>query len=458
VSAFDVAVLGAGPAGLACAWELASRGARVAVLEAADHVGGLAATVEREGYRFDQGGHRFLTRWPELLERVRKLMGEELLLVDRHSVVVSEGRRFGYPLELGDLLRNVPLRRGLHYVASWAAERVRKPPRDQATFEGWMVRRFGPALYAEFFAPYSRKLWGIEPALLSSDWAPQRIGSFDLGFALASLFGVARARPRTVARRFLYPRLGMGQLFDAIADEIRGLGGTLQLGARVEGIAVEHGRVRAVRTSAGELEARAFVSTLPLPELARFLGVEARLRFRGLRFLNVKLASPAELGSTWAYLSDGAGLVSRVQEPARRSSFMVPPGRGSLQLELPESPGDPINELDDAALFARAWPELERAGIAIHAAVTGFFSTRAPHAYPVFESTTRAEIARALGAAARISNLELAGRQGRFSYVFADRAMEEGIAAARRIAGVPEGLPEPGREEPCLTEATSLLG
>ena len=91
MSAIDVAVLGAGPAGLACAWELAIHGARVVVLEAEQQVGGLAATVERDGFRFDHGGHRFLTRWPELLERVQKLLGEELLLVDRHSVVVSEG-------------------------------------------------------------------------------------------------------------------------------------------------------------------------------------------------------------------------------------------------------------------------------------------------------------------------------------------------------------------------------
>jgi protoporphyrinogen oxidase len=458
VSAPDVAVLGAGPAGLACAWELACHGARVVVLEAAPKVGGLAATTERGGFRFDQGGHRFLTRWPELLERVTKLLGDELLLVDRHSVVVSDGRRFGYPLELSDLLRNVPLRRGVHYLASWAGERLRRPARDESTFEGWMVRRFGPALYTEFFAPYSRKLWGMEPARLSSEWAPQRIGSFDLGFALRDLLGLARTRPRTIARRFLYPRLGMGQLFDAIAREVERLGGSIRLGSRVTGLALEGGRVPAARTDAGDLEARAFVSTLPLPELAGFLGGETQLRFRGLRFLNVALDAPARLGSTWAYLSDGAGLVSRVQEPARRSPFMVPPGRGSLQLELPASPGEPAFELDDAALFALAWPEVARAGLAIPATVSGYFSTSAPHAYPVVDRAATADAERARASAARFANLELAGRQGRFSYVFADRAMEEGIAAARRILGLPEGLPDPSRETPCLCEAQSLLG
>jgi protoporphyrinogen oxidase len=250
----------------------------------------------------------------------------------------------------------------------------------------------------------------------------------------------------------------MGQLFDTIAREVERLGGTIRLGARVDGVMLGDGRVRAVRTPAGELEARAFVSTLPLGDLARFLGVDVRLRFRALRFLNVTLDAPAQLGSTWAYLSDGDGLVSRVQEPSRRSPFMVPPGRGSLQLELPGNSGAPEFSLDDAPLFARAWPELARAGLMIRAGVTGCFSTWARHAYPIFERETRAEIARAHAAASRFSNLALAGRQGRFSYVFADRAMEEGIAVARRIVGVPEGLPDSGSEESCLTEATSLLG
>jgi hypothetical protein len=76
----------------------------------------------------------------------------------------------------------------------------------------------------------------------------------------------------------------------------------------------------------------------------------------------------------------------------------------------------------------------------------------------VVDRAATADAERARASAARFANLELAGRQGRFSYVFADRAMEEGIAAARRILGLPEGLPDPSRETPCLCEAQSLLG
>ncbi len=454
----DVAVIGAGPAGLAAAWELASHGASVVVLEASSALGGMAGTVERAGWRFDYGGHRFLTRWPELLLRVRALLGADLLEVERKSVVVNEGRRIGYPLELGDVLRSVPWPRGARYVASFLRERLLGPPRDETSFEGWMTRRFGRALYGDFFAPYTRKLWGVDPAALSSAWAPERIGSFDLGIALRSLARRRAPEPRTYARRFLYPRLGMGQLFDAIAADAERRGARITRGARVLGLRCEGASVRAARVAGGEVEARHFIATQPLPELVRALGASSALRFRGLRFLNLRLDAPARLGSTWAYLSDGAGIVSRVQDPERRSAWMVPRGAGSLQLEIPTSPGDAVWELDDAALLARAWPELERAGVAPAAKLLGFGSERLAHAYPIFERTARDELTRARAVVARFANLTPCGRQGGFGYVFSDRAMEQGIAAARRLLGVPEALPGETGEPSCPTEAGSLLG
>ncbi len=57
-----MAVLGAGPAGLTAAYVLGLRGVRGTVYEADGVVGGIAKTVEYDGYRFDLGGHRFFTK------------------------------------------------------------------------------------------------------------------------------------------------------------------------------------------------------------------------------------------------------------------------------------------------------------------------------------------------------------------------------------------------------------
>src|SRR5690606_623297 len=100
----DVLILGGGPAGLAAAWELARGGARALVVEREADTGGLCRTHEREGWRFDMGGHRFITADRDLLDRVVRLCGDDLLLAERRSEVALLGRTFKYPLELGDLV------------------------------------------------------------------------------------------------------------------------------------------------------------------------------------------------------------------------------------------------------------------------------------------------------------------------------------------------------------------
>ena len=84
-------VLGAGPAGLTAGLETARRGHAVTVLEADEQVGGLARTVERDGFRFDLGGHRFFTKSPEVERLWHEVLGEEFLLRPRLS-------RMGAPL------------------------------------------------------------------------------------------------------------------------------------------------------------------------------------------------------------------------------------------------------------------------------------------------------------------------------------------------------------------------
>src|SRR5580693_1020985 len=130
-------ILGGGPCGLAAAWHLARRGARPIVLEREPLVGGLCATHERAGWRFDLGGHRFVSGDAELSRWVEGLLGSELLEQERRSVVLHEGRTFRYPLEALDLLRNLGLRANLEAVAGFARTRVaqRFEPHREASFE-----------------------------------------------------------------------------------------------------------------------------------------------------------------------------------------------------------------------------------------------------------------------------------------------------------------------------------
>lgn len=81
-------ILGGGPSGLACAWELARRGHPTIVLEREMRSGGLCSTLEKDGYRFDLGGHRFVSKSEELASLVTRLLGPDLLEQERCSVVL----------------------------------------------------------------------------------------------------------------------------------------------------------------------------------------------------------------------------------------------------------------------------------------------------------------------------------------------------------------------------------
>ena len=78
-------VIGAGPGGLTAAHELTERGVPVVVIEQGAQVGGLARTVEYNGFRFDIGGHRFFTKVRVVRDLWRRMLGSDFLRRPRLS-------------------------------------------------------------------------------------------------------------------------------------------------------------------------------------------------------------------------------------------------------------------------------------------------------------------------------------------------------------------------------------
>src|SRR5262245_16098741 len=141
-----VAVLGAGPAGLTAAYALARAGQPVVVLEADQQVGGLAKTVERDGYRFDLGGHRFFTKSEEVSELWQAVLKDEFLLRPRMSRIYWNQRFLDYPLRGPDVIRKLGPVEVTRVMASYVAAQVRRKGPEE-TFEQWVVHRFGRRLF-----------------------------------------------------------------------------------------------------------------------------------------------------------------------------------------------------------------------------------------------------------------------------------------------------------------------
>ena len=201
-------IIGAGPAGLTAAYELARAGRTVVVLEQdPSYVGGIARTVSYKGFRFDIGGHRFFSKNPAIEQLWTTILGDQMIERDRLSRIYYRGRFFKYPLESLDVLRQLGLYEAAACVISYFVARMR-PRRPLVSFEDWVTNAFGRRLFAIFFRSYTEKVWGIPCSQISADWAAQRIKDLSMRTLLGNAFRFrSRTGPliKTLIDRFRYP-------------------------------------------------------------------------------------------------------------------------------------------------------------------------------------------------------------------------------------------------------------
>lgn len=442
-------VLGGGAAGLSAAWDLSKATEqghrRVIVVDANDQPGGLCRTFERDGYRFDLGGHRVISRDQDLLNVIKDLLADDLLHATRQSCILLNDRRYKYPLEPLDLAKNLDPILGVKGFFDYLKQKAKNRGRevDETTFKAWTLSRYGETFYDLFFGPYTEKLWGIPADTLAGDWAAQRISLLSLTDVLVRLLNLKRHTARTYARRYLYPRGGIGQLFAKMADALETRGVDLRMSTRVVGFGSQNGTVHQVHLQDGERsyseEVDEVISTLPLPDLAKMLLprdvslAQSKLDFRAVRFMNIMLDKENVSENTWMYVPDPRCCFTRIQEPKRRSPESAPEGKTSLMLEIPCDVDDGTWRQTDADLLDRCLNELTILGYPLAKDVQGCFSTRITHGYPVFRVGYQEHRQEALEAVEKFSNLITCGRQGTFRYVFMDTAMQMGQMAAKHF-------------------------
>ncbi len=351
----DVAVVGAGPAGLMAAWRAAVVGHQVVVLDGADAVGGMAGSFEVDGVRVDYGSHRLHPSIDDrILGALRSLLGDDLQTRPRRGRVRIADRWVAFPLQLADLIRRLPPSFSARAAASAAVTPVLRPRAD--TTAEVLRSTLGPAVAEEFYEPYLTKLWGLPPQQLSGELARRRVGA-------RSPFDLVRRALRTpgdASRTFLYPRHGYGQISEALADAAVSAGVDIHLGERVERIRLAADSVQ-LSTEAGVVDAAYVWSTAPVGALvpmidpappAEIFEAASDLEHRALVLVYLSIDRPMYTEFDAHYFPALDNPVSRLSEPKRYRDGDDPRDRTVLCAELPCSVGDPVWRSSDAELQA----------------------------------------------------------------------------------------------------------
>ena len=447
-----VVILGAGPAGLACAHELAANNTKVTVLERNSYVGGLCRTVHDAGYKFDLGGHRWFTKNEDLNNWFRRLMEGHLVMVQRVSRIYYGGKYYMYPVAIGDVIRNTGIftivRAGVAFMC--AAVRYSVFNRPIKNMQDAYTAQFGSTLYEMFFRHYTEKVWGKRCEELSADWVSQRSKGLSIWTVAREALSNRKTEVKSLIEEFMYPRDGYVRIPERMAEDVERAGHRVVLGAAVKGIVVHGAKdIEVVYPSTeGDQSIRAteVVSTIPLSLLVQMVTPKASdavlqaalsLVFRDLITVNLRLRRKQVSTDTWLYVQDASILFGRLHEPKNWSRAMVPDDdHTSLVLECFCTAGDAIWSLSDDDVARRCVADLtERLGFIKPDEVEGWSVVRTRFAYPVYDLEYSGKLATIKEFLSGLDGLHIIGRGGTFRYNNADHSIEMGLLLARKLLG-----------------------
>lgn len=444
-----IIVLGGGLAGLGAGYVLTEGDIPFVLVEKEPSVGGLSRTVHHRGFRFDLGGHRFITDNDYINQLIIKNLGDRLLRVKRRSKIYIKGKYIDYPLRPFNALTGLGTLNAVLMVADYFKEKIRFPFSDNDNIhnlEQWVVKNFGRRIFELYFRDYSEKVWGMPCSEISKEWISQRINGLSLGAALKNaLLHMRQNEIRTLTDEFLYPDSGIGMIAERLKEFI-------QCKARVftESSVLEliHDGERigelSMITPEGIIhrEVEHLISTIPLHTLIGIMKPSPpqyikdalkRLLYRHLILVTVFLDKEQTTDLTWLYFPDRTIPFGRIHEPKNWSPLMAPEGKTHLVMEFFCSDGDGLWNSSNEKLEEFTIDELQRLGFCERSEIIDILTLRIRNAYPVFDIEFRENLAVVEDYLKGFKNLSIAGRTGAFSYLNMDHALLSGMEAASEV-------------------------
>jgi len=499
-------IIGAGPAGLTAAYELVKKtDIRPVVIELTNDIGGISKTIVHHGNRMDIGGHRFFSKsdivmkwWQEILPvqgadskddilteityrkkqtRVKLSPGgpdpektdRVMLIRNRLSRVFFLKNFFDYPITLNfKTLSNLGIIRIINIFFTYMWVKI-FPVRNVRSLEDFFTSRFGSELYKTFFRDYTEKVWGVPCSEIAADWGAQRIKELSVSqallHALRSIFRNENSidQKNTVTsliEKFMYPKLGPGQMWETVAGMIEEKGGKIIMNSAVVGINSWENQVTEIvyqDNATGEqarISGEYFFSSMPVKDLIRALGDKAPVSVRnvseglqyrdfitvGLLLNKLKIKNETKIPTmnglvpdNWIYIQERDVKVGRLQIFNNWSPYLVADiSKVWIGLEYFCNEGDQLWEMKDGDFINFAIRELDSIEVIDKEDVLDSVLIRMPKTYPAYFGTySRFNEIREY--TDTLENLFLIGRNGMHKYNNQDHSMLTAITAVNNI-------------------------
>jgi protoporphyrinogen oxidase len=434
-------ILGAGIAGLSAAKKLSDHHIPLTVLEKEAFIGGMSSCFTYKNYTLDYGPHKIFTQMEPIMEEIKQLIGPDLLTVPKKSRIRLSGRYLSFPVSVIDLLRSMPftgISCGISYIGTNLKNKIIAP--DDSSYQSSIKSRFGNKTYNLVFGPYARKIWG-DPATLSSDLAKTRVAIPSIGDLIRRMISGNKNKPVISAESFYYPRPGIGEISNKLAENIISSGNEILLNTIPVRIDTKNREITQ-KDNDGIVKIRGYsnlISTIPLEDFLPLLDpappqeviTAARsLRYRNLILYYLVINKDRLFEDSFIFYPEEKYIFNRISEQKGFSMAMVPPEKTVVCVEVTCSKDSEIWKSADNILYMKITDGLKDAGILTDEFIEEFFVKRLTRAYPVYDVNYRENLDMILKYLDSLGSIYPIGRQGIFNYCGMADAMDMGFVAA----------------------------
>jgi len=400
------------------------------VLERLGHPGGICASYERDGYRFELGGGHWIFGGDPLVTRLLAGASEVRNYRRRSAVLFLGGRE--HTRDLRGVMVPFPIQDNLFALpkeirAAALAEILEKGPiGDVSTMAAWLRQQFGSTLYRIFFEPFHERY----TAGLFQEIAPQDGYKSPIDKAQVRRGAVQENTDAGYNSTFLYPVLGLDTVSHWLAQRCNityGMAAT-RIDPKSRSFEVSDGRALAYET---------IVATAPLNRIVEMTGLDGEVGpadpYTSVLVLNLGVTLPENLlarnGYHWLYIPDSSSGFHRIGYYSNVDPLFLPgeyhgdPGRGSLYVETAFRSGQRPSAEATQVLVAEIIEDLRQSGLIdkVEAADPTWVDVAYTWRRPGSDWVSRAMLA------CRECGVEPAGRYGRWSFQGIAASLKEGL-------------------------------
>ena len=444
-----ITIIGAGITALSTAYKLAlTKNYEITILEKDNIVGGLAKSINIDDCVSDLGPHRIFSHYPEVLNFIKQIAGDEFIYIPRKSKIFIKNRFVEYPIKTNEILKTFGVSASAKSFFSFLTQKFKNvfSKTAQDSYSDYIKNRFGNYLYDLLFYQYTKKVWGIEPDNISSDVARTRVSAGGLGTVIKQKILGESCSDMTTVKNLGYVKGGIGRLSLKIADEIVRQGSKIILSADFQNIDFSYNKITLNFKHTGilgEIQSDICISTIPITNLtskiliknpnSEILKIINSFRYINVVFVFLIINKNRISEDSWLYFPESDIIFNRGYESKNFDSTIVPKDKSVICLEVTYLKGDEINSQSNDDITKRVKEDFLKTKLVNRDDIMSAYALRVENIYPLYEIDYFSKLKYVLNYLSQYENLYTAGRQGLFNHNNMDHCIYMGSKLADSI-------------------------